>query len=680
MNNLFFGVAVASVALSVTGQASAADVPVKAARVAAYNPCGVARFTGFYVGGNVGANAYTAHRKDLDGFLDDNSAWTATDIAPTAGVQVGYDWQSCNKVFGVVADWNWTNAKTTTLDEPNDPPTNSIESKMRWFSTLRARAGLAVNDTLFYVTGGVAAARIETTITDPPVTFSDSKTRWGAVGGVGAEFALANNWSLNTEVLYMQFAKQSETFTTPGGTRFAFDLSDSAWVGRLGLNYRWGNPHAAYAAAMPVKGAASLGPCGPSRFNGGYIGGNVGASAYTAHRNDTDGFLFDNSGWTATSISPTAGVQAGYDWQSCNKVFGVVTDWNWTNAKATTTIEPNSPPVSSIESQMNWFGTIRGRAGLAVNDTLVYVTGGVAAAQIKTTIAESPDSFTFDKTRWGVVGGAGAEFALGNNWSVNTEVLYMQFAKQNVTITRGGFQSAFDLNDSAWVGRLGLNYRWGNPQAAYAAARPGPCGPSRFNGGYVGGNIGGNSYTGHHSDLDGLHTDNAGWSEINIAATAGVQAGYDWQSCNKVFGVVADLNWTNAKTDTPDNPNGSLNGDTTRSQMRGFGTIRGRAGLAVNDTLVYVTGGVAAAQIKTAIIEAPDSFSFSKTRWGVVGGAGAEFALGNNWSVNTEVLYMQFAKQSVTFTDSSTNVNTFDFNDSAWIGRVGLNYRWSGGG
>ena len=31
---------------------------------------------------------------------------------------------------------------------------------------------------------------------------------------------------------------------------------------------------------------------------------------------------------------------------------------------------------------MDWFSTIRGRAGLVVDDSLIYVTGGLAAAKI----------------------------------------------------------------------------------------------------------------------------------------------------------------------------------------------------------------------------------------------------------------------------------------------------------
>ena len=141
VKSLLLGTAAGLVAVA---GAQAADMPVKAAPV---NPCGVSRFNGGYVGGNVGGVSYTAERNDLDGYLTDNNVYSATKAAVTAGVQVGWDWQNCNKVFGVVADWNWTNAKANTLDDPNDPADagQGIQSKLRWFSTARVRGGLAAD-------------------------------------------------------------------------------------------------------------------------------------------------------------------------------------------------------------------------------------------------------------------------------------------------------------------------------------------------------------------------------------------------------------------------------------------------------------------------------------------------------------------------------------------------------
>ncbi len=93
-----------------------------------------------------------------------------------------------------------------------------------------------------------------------------------------------------------------------------------------------------FAADMPVKARAPAAAVCGNQFNGFYLGGNVGAVAYTATRTDIDGTFIDNSDFSANKIGATAGVQAGYDWQFCNKLFGVVADWNWSDTKANTQV------------------------------------------------------------------------------------------------------------------------------------------------------------------------------------------------------------------------------------------------------------------------------------------------------------------------------------------------------
>jgi outer membrane immunogenic protein len=123
---------------------------------------------------------------------------------------------------------------------------------MKWFGTLRARTGLVVNDLLLYVTGGVAFARSDREFSfffqgkggggDLDV-FSSSHTRWGWTAGVGAEWAITTNVSLKSELLYMDFANKENSFTTVfinPGTTYRFDNRDSVWVGRVGLNFRFG--------------------------------------------------------------------------------------------------------------------------------------------------------------------------------------------------------------------------------------------------------------------------------------------------------------------------------------------------------------------------------------------------------------------------------------------------------
>ena len=103
-----------------------------------------------------------------------------------------------------------------------------------------------MNDVLVYVTGGLAFASTDSKVVNivgpDNEQFMSGHTRWGWAGGAGTEFALANNWSVNGEVLYMQFAKSTDTFISPAQNNVAFGFvrDDSAWVGRVGVNYRWG--------------------------------------------------------------------------------------------------------------------------------------------------------------------------------------------------------------------------------------------------------------------------------------------------------------------------------------------------------------------------------------------------------------------------------------------------------
>ena len=49
------------------------------------------------------------------------------------------------------------------------------------------------------------------------------------------------NWSLKSEVLYMQLKQQQDTFFSPNaGANFRFTNNDSAVVARVGLNYIFG--------------------------------------------------------------------------------------------------------------------------------------------------------------------------------------------------------------------------------------------------------------------------------------------------------------------------------------------------------------------------------------------------------------------------------------------------------
>ncbi len=713
----FRAVSLAVATMALAAPSLAADMPVKA-RAPAAAVCG-SQFNGFYLGGNVGAVAYTATRTDIDGTFVDNSDFSAAKIGATAGVQAGYDWQFCDKLFGVVADWNWSDTKANTQVDPNVGPfgrTNDIGGRLNWFSTVRARAGLVVDNALFYITGGLAIADVDSDYTRRVAVFpapttvtvqnSFSETRYGFAAGAGTEVLLGGNWTLNAEFLYLQFAQERHSLEVPVAIFGApptrqFDANDQAFVARVGLNYRFNGGASALAtaqASMPTKGpvlARSV-----ERFNGAYIGVNGASVSYTAMRHDQDGYITDNGQYSATKFGYSGGVQAGYDWQSGARLFGIVGDINYSDTEAGLTHNPNRSFVGlilndqSTTGKMSWYGTLRGRLGLVADDSLIYVTGGLAVADIETTVVNrivpfgTNEASSTSDTRWGWTAGVGTETALWGGWSLVSELLYMQFDKANDTFQSSPLNQnrlvGFESHDSAWVSKVGVNYRG---SAFAAAARP-YAGPARFAGLYIGGNVGGVSYTALRHDADGYLSDNGEYTATKIGATVGGQIGYDWQFGNKVFGVVADANWADVRATSPQNISFPFALDmSTSGRMGWFGTLRTRGGVAFNDVLVYGTGGLAVAGIETTISsqltglpQFSEQFSSDKTRWGWTGGFGAEFAFANNWSVTGEVLYMQFKQEHDTFRSSPLIQNrnvSFDSSDSAWVGRVGLNYRFN---
>jgi outer membrane immunogenic protein len=185
---------------------------------------------------------------------------SVTDNGVVGGVQAGYNWQRNCTVFGFEADWSWSGVKASAFHQDGDQTaaggtadTLTVSSNMKWFGTVRGRAGVVVDDVLLYATAGLAYANFRhswTYFQDGPVgsvTFSSSDTKFGLVAGFGAEWQVANSWSLKSEALYMAFEKSSVTGTGntaaglgTTGVSYRLDSHDSVWVARLGANYRFG--------------------------------------------------------------------------------------------------------------------------------------------------------------------------------------------------------------------------------------------------------------------------------------------------------------------------------------------------------------------------------------------------------------------------------------------------------
>ena len=198
MRALLIGATVAAV-LAV-GPAVAADMPLKAAPpAAAYN------WSGIYFGGTGGVGRL---RTEWDYF----NAGTFPSPNPTddatwvGGGFVGIQWQTGNWVFGAEANWIATGLETSAAC-PNTVFNCVVNLNDYW--TAGARVGYVMWNSLWYVTGGYAEGKIETSTPRRAtgVNFDTSSERHpGWFIGAGAEFVVPNTgFIFGVEYDHVQF-------------------------------------------------------------------------------------------------------------------------------------------------------------------------------------------------------------------------------------------------------------------------------------------------------------------------------------------------------------------------------------------------------------------------------------------------------------------------------------------
>jgi outer membrane immunogenic protein len=128
--------------------------------------------------------------------------------------------------------------------------------------------------------------------------------------------------------------------------------------------------------------------------------------------------------------------------------------------------------------KLDWFGTARGRIGyLPAERVMLYATGGLAYANLSGSSWTLPmDIGTWSQLSPGWTVGAGVEAALGDNWSVKFEYLYMDIgsaggSSATVVVTGAGASTTgyvFNTKFTDSIARVGLNYRFGGPAAVVA--------------------------------------------------------------------------------------------------------------------------------------------------------------------------------------------------------------------
>lgn len=217
----------------------------------------------------------------------------------------------------------------------------------------------------------------------------------------------------------------------------------------------------AQAADLPSRRIVPVAPLPPAfTWTGFYVGAQAGWAQTRTEL--TPGAVI--AGRAAVASLPSlnrdgaaVGLLAGYNYQIGQLVLGGEID-----GAALITGKQRFTALTGdfITAHTNWVGSARLRVGYAFDRFMIYATGGLALAEAKSTVTGTGYSYgAGDGARVGWTLGAGAEYAITNNWIAGLEYRYSQFEEDTYTYPVGvgglgiiGFKQQLSTNQV--VGRL----------------------------------------------------------------------------------------------------------------------------------------------------------------------------------------------------------------------------------
>jgi len=193
-------------------------------------------WAGFYIGAHAGA---VWQHGQASGSTESYDIATMTSTSATSfigGAQVGYNFQHGNLVYGGEADFSWLSSGAS---QQYGTTNLFLKQNTDWLSTARLRMGLAVGDTMAYVTGGIAFGHVNNSLQYTTCTTdckSESKTRVGWAVGGGVEHMWDRHWTVALEGLFVDLG--NSTVTSPNGSK-STHFANQLMIGRFKLNYKF---------------------------------------------------------------------------------------------------------------------------------------------------------------------------------------------------------------------------------------------------------------------------------------------------------------------------------------------------------------------------------------------------------------------------------------------------------
>jgi outer membrane immunogenic protein len=222
---------------------------------------------------------------------------------------------------------------------------------------------------------------------------------------------------------------------------------------------------AAVAADLPSRRAAPAPYVAVPVFTwtGFYVGVNAGYGFSDNDRNSTYvGTIYDRDDGRDGFVG---GGQIGYNYQIGSWVVGVEADLQYADLGGNGRDYVRGTAGYFGSQGIDWFGTVRGRLGFAMDRVLVYGTGGFAygGADNNSGYYDGVTAYysSRDNTRTGWVAGGGVEYAFTPNITGRIEGLYVNLERdRDVYPASLGLTTRRNNEDSFAVIRAGLNYKF----------------------------------------------------------------------------------------------------------------------------------------------------------------------------------------------------------------------------
>jgi opacity protein-like surface antigen/outer membrane receptor protein involved in Fe transport len=401
------------------------------------------------------------------------------------------------------------------------------------------------------------------------------------------------------------------------------------------------------------------------------------------------------------------GMQFGYDYMTPSRLLmGIAGDISSGGRKDTTTTDASG--TSSIESNVFDSETMRVRLGYAVNNILLYGTGGLAWSSnqyIRTqltgafNLATAGTDEAVNKYLSGWTAGGGMAFAFAKNWNAFAEYRYTRYGSSTFTLPFSQISTTSKTSVSEI--EFGVNYKfnWSAPASRdYTLAtnflRKAPASAPVYKAAPAAHAY---NWTGIHIGIDGGYswanssgtlTSAAGVpsAPYNYSVTgpfAGAFIGGDYQINRFVVGVEGDWQSSNLignsqASSSFNMPAGTFAGDpfTIGTTMKDYGSIRARLGVAFDRFLVFGTGGWAWGNPSNAyaLAGAAPFFTNGGLSSGWTAGAGIDYAITDKIFGRVEYRYSSLEKSDFVNVASNSvdTANKVPINDF----RAGIAYKF----